>query len=175
MSEIPAPSTNGSTNGQAALPSEAVSDGRGRNGRFLARNKFSMGNPFARKVASMRTASLEELTPSDVRSLVRKLFELAMNGDTTAGAIVLRYTVGPPLPSVDPDGLDQDLWDRVRRYPSRAEFELTGVQTCLPGPAAELIQLLREHKPNLCDAEGRANGRDLLAEKEESRRRRRNR
>src|SRR5262249_60534644 len=85
--------------GRCALPLDTVrtvSDGsseRDKNGRFAHGNQCGKGNPYARRMAELRVAALEELTADDIRTLVRRLHTLALNGDVPAATLLLRYAL----------------------------------------------------------------------------------
>ncbi len=63
MSEAPSPTE---TNGQ-------VEAGRDARGRFAGGNKFAVGNPHAREVATLREVMLNVITERDIRTIVGKL------------------------------------------------------------------------------------------------------
>ncbi len=78
-------------------PSTTGPSGRGTDGRFLTGNKAARGNPHARRVAELRSAALEEVSPDDMRKIIRKLIELAIDGDVAAAREVLSRTLGAPI------------------------------------------------------------------------------
>ena len=90
----------------------------------------------------------------------------------TAGTALCKYVLGRPR-ELDTDDVDNHEWAIVARYPSRAEFELVGIDCVLPAQAAQLVHGLREQEPNVSDRKGRADGKDLLREREARRRQRR--
>ena len=69
---------------------------RDRNGRFTPGNKAGRGNPMASRVAKLRCAMLEAVTPEDMSAIIRKLVELARDGDVQAAKEVLSRTLGKP-------------------------------------------------------------------------------
>src|SRR4051812_22089587 len=83
-------------------------------GRFAAGNPGGPGNPFARQVAALRQAFLNEVTPEDLAAIARTLIELAKAGDKAALKLLLSYTLGKPGPAVDPDRLDADEWQKQK-------------------------------------------------------------
>jgi hypothetical protein len=97
----------------AATPPPAA-EGRDAGGRFARGNKGGPGNPFARRVAELRSALLEAVTPERVRCLAEGLYQRALGGDTAAAKLLLAYTLGRPAQAVDPDRLDLDEW-RLRQ------------------------------------------------------------
>ncbi len=78
-------------------PSNAVVDGeRDRSGRFAPGNKVGRGNPMAARVAKLRCAMLEAVSDDDMTAIIRKLVELAREGDVQAAKEVLMRTLGKP-------------------------------------------------------------------------------
>jgi hypothetical protein len=109
---------NGHTNGHAPL--DTVSDGaagvngHAADGRFIKGNRCAAGNPFARRVARLRSTLLDAVSDDDLLAVVRKLVDQAKGGDTAAAKLLLLYTIGKPAVAVDPDTLDRDEW-RLRQ------------------------------------------------------------
>jgi hypothetical protein len=79
-----------------ATPSPNGSNGSGRDGsgRFAAGNPGGPGNPYARRVAALRSALVGAVTVDDMCELARGLLEKAKAGDMTAARLLLSYTVG---------------------------------------------------------------------------------
>src|SRR5262245_55795769 len=98
----------------AALPAPAAAEGRDAGGRFARGNRGGPGHPHARRVAALRSALLEALTPERLRALAERLYDRALGGDTAAAKLLLAYALGRPAPPVDPDRLDLDEW-RLRQ------------------------------------------------------------
>jgi hypothetical protein len=91
---------NGHANGQAALvPATPAAAGGDRNarGQFVTGNRGGPGNPFARRVAALRSALLEAITPEQIADLVKAMYARALKGDMAAASILLRYAVGAPI------------------------------------------------------------------------------
>jgi hypothetical protein len=82
-------------NGEAA-PSATAPDGRDRRGRFGPGNKFSKGNPFARRQTELRAVLLVYLTPAKMQRVVKKLYELAQYGNLEAIRLLFLYALGAP-------------------------------------------------------------------------------
>jgi hypothetical protein len=126
---LPLPSPNGSNGtsgghsyGTAALPEAApatapAAAGRDAAGRFAEGNKGGPGNPHARRVAALRSALLEVVTPERLRPLAERLYQRAMGGDTAAAKLLLAYTLGSPSRPVDPDRLDLEEWKLRQEWP----------------------------------------------------------
>src|SRR5262249_14687759 len=92
----PAPLTKG---GNGTAP-----DGRDpETGRFLPGWKGGPGNPHYRKVAALRRAIAEEISPEDLRSLIRSLHTRGLAGDNDAARLVLLWAAGKPADPVDAD------------------------------------------------------------------------
>ena len=80
-------------------------NGHDTNGRFGKGNEFDANIPYARHVASLRTALAEAVTPDDVRAIAARLVASSRNGDNTATKLLFQYVLGKPQPAVDPDRL----------------------------------------------------------------------
>jgi hypothetical protein len=79
------------------MPSTTVDNGRDEHGHFIAGNHAAKGNPFARRVAALRSALLDAVKPEDVRAICAKLIEQARAGDIAAARTVFDRTLGRPL------------------------------------------------------------------------------
>jgi hypothetical protein len=118
--------------------------GRDAHGRFTANNPGGPCNPFARRVAQLRTALLDTVRPEDITAIFKALIERACQGDVAAAKVVLAYGLGKPAPAVNPDRLDVEEWQHFK--------ETTGMIKDAPGmvlaPAPELpLQLVRALRP----------------------------
>ena len=76
-----------------AVPS---TNGRNGSGQFATGNKHGKGNPLFGKVATLRSAVLESVTPATVKGLIKALIERAKAGDTAAARLILPYLIGQP-------------------------------------------------------------------------------
>ncbi len=65
-------------------PSPNGPNGRDGRGRFAQGNAGGPGNPYAGKVAKLRSALLAAVTEDDVREIVERLVRLAKEGDLSA-------------------------------------------------------------------------------------------
>lgn len=92
---IDSPSLNGSNGGRTS------------GGRFAAGNPGGPGNPYARRVARLRSLILESVTDDDLRAIVAKMVERAKHGDTAMIRELLTRLVGRPDSPGDPDRLDE--------------------------------------------------------------------
>jgi hypothetical protein len=104
--------------------------GRDAKGRFAKGNLGGPGNPHARRVAQYRRALWNAVTDGDIDAIVRRQVEKAKEGDRAAAKLVLAYTAGKPVPTVDADTLDLQEWEILKQTPvPMDEFEqpLTGM------------------------------------------------
>ncbi len=74
-------------------------------GRFLPGNGGGPGNPYAARVAELRSALLEAVTPGDLAAIVRSLVQAARSGDVAAAKLVFERVLGRPL--------EADILDRL--------------------------------------------------------------
>ena len=78
-------------------PLDAVVNGHDEQGRFTRGNSCARGNPFAKKVARLRSALLQAITPADVRAIIKKVIKRARGGDLAAAKEVFDRAVGRPV------------------------------------------------------------------------------
>jgi len=78
------------------------------NGRFATGNPGGPGNPFARRVAALRSAMLTAVTENDVQEIVAALVQQAKAGDVVAAREILNRLIGKPSDTVDPDRVELD-------------------------------------------------------------------
>ena len=83
------PSRNGVNGPSPNGANGPVPSGREPDGRFAKGNSGGPGNPFARRVAALRQAALESVTPDDMRAIMAMLTALARDGDVAAAKVVL--------------------------------------------------------------------------------------
>jgi hypothetical protein len=126
---------------------ETGKTGRDHKGRFVAGVPLGPGrpvaNPFARYQAELRAALLAEVTPADVRTILRKVIRIAKRGHLPAVELLLRWVLGGPPPARDPDTLDADEM-RVRKgkptlvdWLSLADEQADRAPVAIPATAAE--------------------------------------
>jgi hypothetical protein len=175
MTATMTPLTNGtlSRNGTSAPPLSTVTNGENRtnNGRFSTGNKYRRGNPFHRRCAMLREQAVAEISPDEVRALMRKLYRAAMDGDTAATVILLAYLIGKPTKAVDPDAVDDDQWKRLRDVPSQEEFACAQINGIPTEAAIERLKQVRGAKDHF-DRQWRPNPRHVLDEMQQQRKRR---
>jgi hypothetical protein len=99
-----------------AEPTNAAStnEGRDKAGRFTLGNPGGPGNPFARKVAALRQALIDSVTPQDLQEIASQLIAKAKEGNVQAAKLLLTYVIGKPQPAPEPDHLDADEWNVFR-------------------------------------------------------------
>ncbi len=162
-------------------PNGEPASGRDERGRFVKNNPGGKGNPFARRVAALRAALIQDVTAEQMRALCARLMAMACGGDLAAAKLLLGYVVGRPAPPVDPDALDQHEWQLCRTSAVPSE-ELTDamagvpipfaryvVQSALPGIAQGMADGLTENLAELAqiEAEEAAEDAELDAREEE--------
>jgi hypothetical protein len=98
--------------------SEQSSNGRDAQGRFGPGNAGGPGNPFARKVAELRSAFINAISKEEMRDITRQLVAEAQLGDKAATKLVLQYGIGKPAPAESPDRVDHHEWQLLRERPS---------------------------------------------------------
>ncbi len=81
------------------------SDRDPQTGRFLPGNPGGPGNPHAARVAALRGALLEAVTPADLAAIARSLVQAARSGDVAAAKLVFERVLGRPL--------EADILDRL--------------------------------------------------------------
>src|SRR5689334_10197691 len=90
------------TSTQSTTAETPPTGGRDGKGRFTKGNPGGPGNPFARRVAALRTALLEVVTEDDIQEAAKRLIEKARQGDLAAIRLLYAYTLGKPAATVDP-------------------------------------------------------------------------
>src|SRR5260370_3516385 len=125
---------------------QAASSGRDARGRFAKGNVGGPGNPFARKVAELRTALIDTVTAEDMRFIAEQLVVIARLGDLAAIKLLFQYVLGKPAAAVDPDTLDLHELDLYRRGPSAQEVHDVACQRL---PADAVAEVLRVEMPCL--------------------------
>jgi len=103
---------------------------RDARGRFASGNSGGPGNPFGRRLATMR----EAVSVDDIEQLMKVLLAKALTGDLAAAKLVLQYAVGKPKPVAEPDRVEADAWELNEQswVPAKTCNELmTGIPTGL--------------------------------------------
>ncbi len=136
---------------EADRPASAPEDtGRDARGRFTAGNAGGPGNPFARRVASLRTILLECVSDEEMRIIAGQLVVMAKLGDLAAIKLLFQYVLGKPAATVDPDTLDQQEVDWFCREPfSRLIKDLVATRM----PSEVVTRFCRGAMPSIGDAQ----------------------
>jgi hypothetical protein len=100
---------------------KSAADGRTSKGTFAAGNQFARGNPNARKMAALRAALLESMTPERMKALGERLYTAAMAGNWIAAKLLLAYAIGKAPEAVNPDRLDLDEWAIADAMPTTGQ------------------------------------------------------
>ncbi len=64
------------------------------NGRFLKGNPGGPGNPFIKRVSTLRAALFAEVTKEDMQLVIRRLVTMAKAGDVAATKVLLDRVLG---------------------------------------------------------------------------------
>ena len=88
-------------------PSPTAYSGRDKRGRFGPGNRSGTGNPYAKRVAQLRSAMIATVTEQDIAQVITKMLELAKGGDMVAAKELLLRTLGKPT--------EADLLERIER------------------------------------------------------------
>jgi hypothetical protein len=124
----------------------SVNSDRDARGRFKPGNIGGPGNPFARRVAALRTALIETVKEDDMRYIAEQLVVMARLGDMAAIKLLFQYVLGKPAAAVDPDTLDHQELDLYRRGPSPVAVKELA---CERLPADAVAEVLRVEMPSL--------------------------
>ena len=86
-------------------PSTIAPNGRDHRGKFAPGNPGGPGNPHVRKVAKLRRAMLAAVSTDDIKAVVAKLVEKALDGDVVAIRELLDRCLGKaPVAITGSDG-----------------------------------------------------------------------
>jgi hypothetical protein len=123
-------------------------EGRDARGRFTKNNKGGPGNPFARRMASLRQVLLDTVTDEDIREIAEELIEQAREGNLAATKLLFAYVLGKPTESVNPDTLDAQEWQLYQQAPVTEQ----GLRTVLGGlPTPLACEIARTALPAIHD------------------------
>jgi hypothetical protein len=129
-------------------PQRGPAEGRDARGRFTKGNKGGPGNPFARRVASLRQVLLDAVTDDDIREIAQELIVQAREGNLVATKLLFSYVLGKPSESVNPDTLDAQEWQSYQQAPVTEQ----GLQTVLGGlPTPLACEIARTALPAIHD------------------------
>ncbi len=76
-------------------------NGRNSKGQFTKGNEGGPGNPHSKKVAKLRSALIEAVTPADLRKMTRAMVRAAQNGDVAAYKVLAEHLLGKPSQRVE--------------------------------------------------------------------------
>jgi hypothetical protein len=104
------------------------------NGRFVPGHPGGPGRPRHCKPAeTLRRALLDSVTPEQVRAVINKLYELALDGDVAAARCWLEHTTGRPVqavhlsspaaPKIDPVTVVHMIMDALSSLPNFDEIQ----------------------------------------------------
>jgi hypothetical protein len=113
---------------------------RGADGRFAVGNRGGPGNPFVRRLATLRKAVTDAVDEGRLRRIMRKLASMAEAGDLHAAEIVLAYAVGKPTAAVDPDAVDRLELEAILAGPRMDLLAATLLGTASPGDALRMLK-----------------------------------
>jgi hypothetical protein len=106
------------SNGRTKSEQSSASNGRDAQGRFGPGNAGGPGNPFARRVAELRSAFVSAISREEMHKLARQLLVEAEAGDRFARKLVLQYCLGKPAAPANPDRVNHDEWQLLKERPS---------------------------------------------------------
>jgi hypothetical protein len=110
-------------NGKAKVKQVKVEDsGRDAAGKFTPGNAGGPGNPFARRVAALRSAMVRAISEEDVAAIIVKLMEQARAGDPASAKVLFQYVIGKATPAPNPDRMDRDEYEVAREAPRYLEI-----------------------------------------------------
>jgi hypothetical protein len=105
---------------------QTVANGRDARGRFVAGAPPGPGrpvaNPFGRHQTELRAALLAEVSPADIRTILRQVIKIAKRGHLPAIELLLKWTLGAPLAPIDPDKLDAHELEVRRSRPTLVDW-----------------------------------------------------
>src|SRR4051794_21763798 len=89
---VPSATVSDGAKGTTPAPKADVkADGRTAAGTFAKGNKCGLGNPFARRLGSLRKAFLDSVGDEDVSAVAHALRDRAIAGDVAAAQLFLAY------------------------------------------------------------------------------------
>jgi hypothetical protein len=107
--------------------------GRDAHGRFVCGNTAGQGraHAFAKQAAALRKAFFDEVTPADMRALVRTLITEATGGNLQAARLLMLWILGKPHEPIFPDAI--------------AAMAAAEAQAAVPPPPLPADRQAREH------------------------------
>ena len=77
---------------------------RNEKGQVLPGSRLAVGNAGRTRMAMLRRTLVKAVSPEKVRQAEAKLFEMFMDGDTTAARIWMDHALGKPVSSIEIGG-----------------------------------------------------------------------
>jgi hypothetical protein len=145
-----------SANGTATPPPSPNGTNGGRDpatGKFTRGNGGGPGNPFGRRLAKLRWAFVNAVTDELMGDFARQLVAQAARGDMAAAVLFLRYSIGEPVPAPDPDHVDLDELQLLRKCSREASLR-GGTELIDPGTAVVALKALMRAGLRRCLADG---------------------
>jgi hypothetical protein len=84
------------------LPPVSTVNGRTHDGRFSKGNTFAAGNPILRKIRALRAQLVQSIDREAMQRIIRKLIEMAEQGDLEAIKVLFNYSIGRPSQTFEP-------------------------------------------------------------------------
>jgi hypothetical protein len=121
-------------------------------GRFTAGNKAAVGsgNPHARAQGRLRAELLAAVGTGGIRRIAAALIKNLERGDLDSGRVLLKYIIGGPLPTVDPDRLDADELGKAQAGARVAD--VLQLDTVSPAVATIMTRLMQRLALQLAQA-----------------------
>jgi hypothetical protein len=127
---------------ETTVPATAPDAGRNAQGRFVKGYRGGPGNPYARRVAALRTAILDTVSEADMRGIALRLRLQAQAGDLASIKLLLLYALGKPSEQADPDTLDVQEWQTYQHRLIRPEDVTALMQRLPPELVVGLVRIL---------------------------------
>jgi hypothetical protein len=119
--------------------------GRDSKGRFTAGNPGGPGNPFARRVAQLRSVMLQCISDEDMQAITHAVLLKARHGDLQAVKLMYQYGIGKASDAVNPDTLDIEEYKQI--YEPQKEImhdALEAMHTVPPGALAPVVRAMNK-------------------------------
>jgi hypothetical protein len=119
---------------------------RDEKGRVKPGSRLATGNVGRTRMAMLRRTLIKAVSPDKVRQAEAKLFEMFMDGDTTAARIWMDHVLGKPLTQVE-------VTSRGGQSLTLA-FVISAINQAVPDP--EVRDRISQVLDQLCDQEQKA-------------------
>jgi hypothetical protein len=114
--------SNGKAKAAAQQERKVDDSGRDVQGKFTPGNAGGPGNPFARRVAHLRSVMVQAISDEDIAAIIVKLMEQARAGDAASAKVLFQYVIGKPTVAPNPDRMDRDEYEVAREAPRYLEL-----------------------------------------------------